>query len=75
MVARKPEIRDLHMSVDVEQHVLRLQVSVDYILLMEIFEAEQHFYEVEFGRLLREGPVLLQMEEELAPRAEFHENV
>lgn len=40
------------MTVNVDQNVLRLNISVDNALVMNILHALQHLYEVKFGLLL-----------------------
>ena len=75
LVLRKPKISQFDMPVHIQQHVFRLQIAIHNIVIVEVFEAEKYFQKVEFSRLLWEGTVFVQMEEELTARAEFHQNV
>lgn len=46
---RKPEIRNLDMSIRPEQQVFRLEISVDDIEGVEVVDSEGDFCGVEFG--------------------------
>ena len=48
-IFRKSEIGDLDVTMSVQEQILRLQISVDDILLVKILEGQRHFGGVELG--------------------------
>ena len=69
------KVCELDVSAPVQHDVLRLEVSVDDPLGVEVFQGEQHLAQVEDGRVLHQHSLLLQLHEELAPRQVLHDEV
>lgn len=44
---RQSKISDLDMSIVIDQQILRFEVSIDDVLLMQVHESIKNFYEVE----------------------------
>ena len=59
------------MPIDVNEDVLGLQVTIKYVLIVDVLEAQQNLAEVELGLSLREQSFILQEVEKLAARAEI----
>jgi hypothetical protein len=68
----QPEVGDPHVPLQVQQDVLRLYVSVEDVVRVELFDAQQDLQEVEFGCLLIKPFLLLYVGEQLASRAVLH---
>lgn len=49
---RQPKIRQLQMPRRVQHQILRLQIPMDDVEFVQMFDSEHDFGEVEFGRLL-----------------------
>ena len=53
------------MTICVEQDVFWFEISVDNVVLMEVFECEYEFCNVEFGSIFLESAFFLQMPKQL----------
>mmetsp|Transcript_48182 Transcript_48182/g.75254 ORF Transcript_48182/g.75254 Transcript_48182/m.75254 type:complete len:297 (+) Transcript_48182:313-1203(+) len=60
------EVADLQMPLVVEEQVLGLEVTVDDVAIVKIFESERHASRIEAGSVVGEAVSLTQMGEELA---------
>lgn len=60
------------MSVDVNENVLRLDVTVDYVLFVKVFKAEQQLRKIEPSLIFREFLDFTEVEKHLAASAEIH---
>ena len=67
------KVRDSDVAIHVDQYILRLDISVDYVLFVHVSEAEQNFAHVELGQFFGEAALLQQMEEEFATSTDIHD--
>lgn len=63
------------MAVPVHENVLRLEVPVDDLVLVEVFQSQHYLGAVEDGPDLRELGGLPDVEEQFAPLHEVHDHV
>lgn len=63
------------MAVNVKKNILRLHVSVDDVRVMHVFQPEKNFAEIEFGCLLVELRVHVDVEEQFTARADVDEEI
>ena len=66
------KVRDLNVSVDIYQDILRLDVSVDNILIMQVLKTEQQLRKIKSSLLFCELLDFAQMEEHLTASAHVH---
>jgi hypothetical protein len=69
------EVRQADVTIFTHKDVLRLQVTVNNLLLMEMTDSQGDGKRVELGALLRELPSLPEMSEELTTTDETHDEV
>lgn len=60
------------MSIYVNKNVFWLDVSVDYIHVVEVFETKQKLRKIESGLIFRELLDLTKVEKHLTTRTEVH---
>ena len=68
------EVCDLYVTVAIKQDVVQFNVSVDDPVVVQVCNALHDLLEHEFGVLLAELPALADVIEEVAARAELHNN-
>lgn len=69
----QPKISETNVAIVVHEDVLRLQVSVDNFLVVEVTNSHSHLDGVELGALLSESLSLAQVHEEFATAHEPHD--
>jgi hypothetical protein len=69
------EVSQADVTIFTHKDVLRLQVTVNDLLLMEMTDSQGDGKRVELGTLLRELPSLPEMSEELTTTDETHDEV
>ena len=69
------EVGELDVALPVQHYVLRLQVSVDDPVLVEMLQRQQDLRQVEDGRVLHQHPLFLELHEQLAPSQVLHDQV
>lgn len=72
---RQAEVCDPDVAVCVDEDVFGLDVPVHDVLLVHVLEAQQDLTHVELRQLLREAPLLQQVEEQFAASANVHDEV
>lgn len=63
------------MAVNVEQDVFRLDVSVDDVFVVQVFQSQKDLAKVESRCVFIEHRVKVDVEEELSSRAKFNQQV
>lgn len=63
------------MAFNVYQDVFWLQIPEDDVVVVQMFKAEQQFAHVKLCKLFGEASLLDEVEEQLAARAEVHDEV
>lgn len=69
------KINDCCVAIFANQHVLRLEVTVDNVLRMKMSQTKSNLECNHFGSLLREALFLLEMLEELTTANKWHDEV
>lgn len=72
---RKPEIRHLQVALVVDQQVLRLQIPIDQVQIVQILKGEHNLGGIEARMGLREAADLAQMREHLTARHVLEDHV
>jgi len=67
------KIRNFDMTIDVDEDILRLDISIHNIQIMQILQPFQHLREVKLGLLLRELLYFPKMKEHLSTCANIHD--
>lgn len=65
----EPKVSQLEVASAIEQNILRLQVSVDNLFGVEVFDGQDEFSNVETCLILRKNDFSGQVETEIATRA------
>jgi hypothetical protein len=65
---REPEVRDAQVTLVVNEHVLRLEVTVHDIEAVHVFEGEDHTAREELRLIVVEGAATPEQREQLAPQ-------
>jgi len=71
----KTEVRQLHVTICIEEDIFRLQISIDNTVLVEAFECAQDLSCIEDRPRLCEPALLLEVIEELPSIEEVHDEV
>ena len=66
------EVCELQIPMQIEQNVLRLQVSIDDLVIVQVTERDAELQEVNPRLLLLDRPKVFQVGEKVAASAEFH---
>ncbi len=67
------KVSDFDMPININKDVLWLDVSVDYVLLVEILQTKEDLSEVELSECFRELLEVVQMEENFSTCADVHD--
>ena len=69
------EVAEGDMAVGIQQDILRFEISIDDVVLMQVLQRQDQLGDVEFGPMLVEVTVLLEVPEELPTRHEVRNEV
>lgn len=72
---RQAEVRDAYVALAIEDDVLRLEVSVDDVTLVQGSDGVDHLSGVELGAVLRESLLAAEISEQFATVEKVNEEV
>lgn len=69
----QPIVRHLDATIDIEENVLRFEVSVHVAKFVQVIDSQEHLSSIEFGSVLVEPLGLAQVSEHLPSTVEIHD--
>jgi len=69
---RQAEVCDLDMAINVDKDILRLDIAIDYVSIMEVFETEKKLCKIKSSLILGKFLNFAKMEEHFTTCAQVH---
>ena len=70
---RKTKVCDFNMAIDVDQYILRFDITINNVHVMKVFKSEEQLSKVKSSLVLSELLHLAEVEEHLSTGTEIHD--